>query len=393
MNFFKILYALILVVGYLILLPFLLIFSFKQKYHKSIPARFFLLQSKPKDDTEIWIHACSFGEVKSLEPVIADFLKQDKKILLTTTTQTGFELAQKTFGHLITFQVLFLPFELFISSWKKRLKNLQAFIVTESELWYMPFFMAKSLGARTFLINARISDRSYDRYLKLQFYYKEIFKYVDKIFAQSHNDLLRLQSLGAEDIKVYGNLKIYSEIKTTKLYAKPSKIVIVAGSTHPEEENIVLNVFNRFQKQYPQSLLVLAPRHPERFEEVAHMLEGYKVGNLSRDGIDEEADIILVDVLGELNNLYRIADVVILCGSFVKVGGHNPLEPAYFNTRLLCGPYIFNQYALFDCIEGYSIVQNSEELEKKLLDFENLPLSKINATKNDFDNFMREFAI
>ena len=99
---------------------------------------------------------------------------------------------------------------------------------------------------------------------------------------------------------------------------------------------------------------------------------------------------MLLDVLGELNNIYRIADVVILCGSFIKAGGHNPLEPASFGVKLLSGPYIFNQYALFDCIEGYTFVQDGKDLCQKLLDYENLPKSKIKAQRTNLDGLVAE---
>ncbi|MCE3040007.1 lipid IV(A) 3-deoxy-D-manno-octulosonic acid transferase [Helicobacter anatolicus] len=390
MKSFRFFYLCVLGIGYLAFLPFLFLLVFKQKYRNSLPARFFCQQKKPSKDTEIWLHACSFGEVKSLEPIICELLEKQKNILLTTTTQTGYVLAQKTFCQFANFQVLYLPFEIFLWRWKSSLLNLKTLVVTESELWYMPFFMAKDLGAKTLLINARVSDRSYDKYLKLQFYYREVFSFIDKVFAQSRNDEIRLESLGAKNIQVFGNLKVYSNIQTTKLYNKPSKLVVVAGSSHADEEKIVLKAFNVLHKKNPNSLLILAPRHPERFDEVCAMLEGFKVSRLSQDGMSDDSDIIVVDILGELNNIYRIADIVVLCGSFVKVGGHNPLEPAFFGAKLLSGPYIFNQYVLFDCVENYTIVQDAQELEKKLLDYENLPHSKIKVEKDCFKELMKE---
>lgn len=374
----------------MLLLPLLLLLTVKQKYRKSLPARFFGCQKPPSNGVEIWLHACSFGEVRSLEPIIKSLLSKEKKLLLTTTTQTGHDLGQKTFGMEPNFEVRYLPFELFVWRWKPALKQLKSFVVTESELWYMPFFLAKTLGAKTLLINARISDRSYDKYLKLRAYYKEVFERIDRVFAQSKNDVLRLESLGAKNIKICGNLKIYSKIEITKLYHKPKKFVVVAASSHPEEEELVLSVFARFLHAYPQSLLILAPRHPERFDEVYKMLEGFRVSRLSDGGINEEMDVVLVDILGELNNIYRIADLVILCGSFVEVGGHNPLEPAFFGTRLISGPYIFNQYVLFDYIEGYEIAQNASELQDKMLNFEKLPHARIKAEQCGLDALIEE---
>lgn len=389
MKLFKFIYFLFLAVFYFLALPILLLLLFKKKYQASIPARFFYLQPEPLSDREIWLHACSFGEVKSLTPIIEKMLKNDKKILLTTTTQTGHTLAQE-FVKKGDCQVLYLPFELYLPLWKKRLKKLERLIVVESELWFMLFEVAKSLGARTFLINARIADWSFEKYLRLKFYYSRIFALIDRVFAQANADALRLEALGAKGVEVFGNLKIYTKIKATKRYEKPQKTLIVAGSTHPMEEKIVLRAFLEFKKQNPDSLLVLAPRHPERFDEIYHSLSGHKVGRISIDGINEEQDILLLDVLGELNNIYRIADVVILCGSFIKAGGHNPLEPASFGVKLLSGPYIFNQYALFDCIEGYTFVQDGKDLCQKLLDYENLPKSKIKAQRTNLDGLVAE---
>lgn len=365
---------------------------FKQKYKRSLRARFFYFQKKPLGNTEFWFHACSFGEVKSLEPLLRELAKQKKQILLTTTTQTGFDLATKTFAITKNIQTLYLPFELFLPLWKKRLINLKTLVVTESELWFMLFSTAKSLGAKTLLINARISDRSYKKYLCFRFYYARVFKCIDKVFTQGKVDSLRLDAMGAKNIEVFGNLKIFTKMQITKEYKKPEKIVIVAGSTHMEEEKLVLKAFLDFKKKYPQSLLIIAPRHPERFDDVFEMFDGLKATRISEEGLNEESDILLLDILGELNNIYAIADIVILCGSFVKVGGHNPLEPSYFGVKLLSGPYIFNQYALFDCIEGYTFVQDVDDLTQKLLTYESLPQAKIKDQNQKLNTLLREIA-
>ncbi len=363
---------------------------FKQKYKQSLRARFFYCQKKPLNNTEIWFHACSFGEVRSLEVVLRELSKQGKQILLTTTTQTGHNLATRAFEDTKNIQVLYLPFEIFLPLWKKYLINLKTLVVTESELWFMLFFVSKALGAKTLLINARISDRSYRSYLYFRFYYSRVFLYIDRVFAQGKVDYLRLDAIGAKNIEVFGNLKIFTPIAVTKEYKKPKKLVIVAGSTHMEEEKLVLKAFLDFKKKYPQSLLIIAPRHPERFDDVFKMLDGLRASRISKDGIKEENDVLLLDVLGELNNIYAIADIVVLCGSFVKVGGHNPLEPAYFGVKLLSGPYIFNQYALFDCIEGYTFVQDVSDLTQKLLNYEELPQTAIKNQNQKLDTLLGE---
>ncbi len=368
-------------------LPILLLLLLKQKYRQSIPARFFFMQKKPSKDRNIWLHACSFGEVKALNPIIHAL--KDQKLLLTTTTNTGYKLALQTFGAQ-DIQIRYLPFEPFVYLWK--FDHLKTLVVIEAEIWLGLFNFAKKIGAHTYLINARISDRSYMQYLKFKLYYQEVFKHIDTILAQGQIDAIRLESLGASNPQVFGNLKIYVPIEPKHLYNKPKRPVIVAGSTHPGEELLILSTFLKLQQIGSNAQLIIAPRHPERFEDVYAMLQGLKAGKISQIGLDEEMDVLLLDLLGDLNSIYRIADVTILCGSFVKVGGHNPLEPAFFGTRLISGPYIFNQYALFDCIQNYLLVQNQTELYEALVNYSSLLPSYILPTKGTLEHLIKDIA-
>ena len=425
-------------------MPLLLYLSIKPKYRHSIPARFFpfLRSLMPKSSgfcndfsPHIWLHACSFGEIKSLAPIIQALANHKRRILLTTTTQTGFDLAQSTYASEPTIRVEFLPFEIFLPFYRHRLQDLQSLIVTEAELWLGLFSTAKTLGAQTLLINARISTRSYPKYRRFRFFYRLLFSCVDRVFAQSQADKDRLSTLGARHIEVLGNLKLLSPIATSATYPKPSnRLVIVAASTHQGEEELVLQAFSALKKlesskvdsspspsdskimelelglfkdsqgralpvrnrpeqpeiadSSPQaespktqkvdsSLLILAPRHPERFDEVATQLASYPFASARfTQGAqvlnDSRLDVVLLDTLGELNNCYAIADVVILGGAFIQAGGHNPLEPAFFHTKLISGKAIFNQEALFACIDGYTLCEASE-LEATLLAHQSLP--------------------
>ncbi|MBR2495261.1 lipid IV(A) 3-deoxy-D-manno-octulosonic acid transferase [Helicobacter sp.] len=384
------LYYLLCAFAWGLLMPLFFYLSIKPKYHRSIPARFFpfLRQLMPhsggfcKDfSPHIWLHACSFGEIKSLTPIIQSLIAPGRSILLTTTTQTGFDLAQSTYASKPTIRVEFLPFELFLPFYKRRLQNLQTLIITEAELWLGAFHTAKCLGAQTLLINARISTRSYPKYRYFRAFYRLLFSYVDRVFAQSQADKDRLSTLGACHIEVLGNLKLLSPITTSATYPKPSRLVIVAASTHQSEEELVLQAFSALKKlesnQAVSSLLVLAPRHPERFAQVAANLVSYPFASArftqgSQVLNDPKLDVVLLDTLGELNNCYAIADIVILGGAFVQAGGHNPLEPAFFHTKLISGKAIFNQEALFACIDGYTLCEASE-LEETLLAYQSLP--------------------
>ena len=404
------LYRVLCGVAWILLALPLLYLSTKPKYRHSIPARFFPFVRifTPRSSgfckdfcPHIWLHACSFGEIKSLEPIIQALAQADstRNILLTTTTQTGFDLAQSSYASKPTIRVEFLPFEIFLPFYARRLKQLQALVVTEAELWLELFHTAKALGAQTLLINARISTRSYPKYRRFRAFYRVLFSYIDRVFAQSQADSTRLAELGARNIHIFGNLKLLSPITTSKTYPKPkNRLVIVAASTHRGEEELVLQAFSALKKvdsstmdstcglespktqKMDSSLLILAPRHPERFDEVSTLLESsdFSFTRFSQSDLTHcppsDIQVILLDTLGELNNCYAIADIVILGGAFVPAGGHNPLEPAFFGTKLISGEAIFNQEALFACIDGYTLCKPSE-LESTLLAHHSLPHS------------------
>jgi 3-deoxy-D-manno-octulosonic-acid transferase len=333
---------------YIISSFFLIFLSFKQKYKVSIAKRFFLFKNPPFEETLNYFHSCSLGETKSLKPLIDKF----EKVNISVITNTGYEEAKKYKNA----SVRYLPFEIFIPFWLKPCKKL---IVMEAELWLMLFVFAKKRCQKTILINARISDKSYPKYKKFKFFYKHLFNYIDVIFAQSQTDKDRLLKLGAKNVQIAGNIKTEINYTPKYLYKKPQKKLIVAGSTHKLEEEIILN-----QWLNSNSKLIIVPRHPERFDEVYKIIENFgKKHNISYGKIDEgfHNDIILADKMGILLELYFIADVVILGGSFVdNVGGHNPIEVAYFKKPLISGKFIFNQKSLFNLIENYSIIDKDE---------------------------------
>ncbi len=344
------------VVAYIVSTPVLLLLSLKDKYKRSIPSRFFLYDNPPFTQEGIWFHACSLGEVKSLQPLIK---KMQKTVNLSVITNTGYEAA-KAFG----VQRRFLPFEIFLPFWIRKQK---ALVVLEAELWYMLFFSAKRKGIKTYLLNARVSDRSYPRYKRFTWFYKQILKNVDVIFAQSHKDKIRLQSLGAGVVHVSGNIKAYQNITLLHHFQKPSCEVLTLASTHEGEEALMLHALDLHKERK----IIVVPRHPERFDKVDVFLtqlshqKGLRYHRFSKQG-DFESDIILLDQMGMLNDIYAISDTVILGGSFVQnVGGHNPLEPACFHTKLVTGNYIFNQKVLFPLVDHVCFCE-VEDIEKTI---------------------------
>ncbi len=350
-TMFTFIYYIAAIILYILAIPYLLFKSRTEKYKEAIPAKFFL-KNNPKFEKEaFWFHSCSMGETKALKPIFDKLDSED--INLSVITNTGFET-----GSQMVKSVRYLPFELFMPFWQTKQK---ALIVMEAELWYMLFLVARSKGTKTILINARISNKSYRSYKKFSFLYKQIFKNIDKVFAQTDKDKQRLQELGAKNVETIGNIKLANLPKVTKELQKPDSLVITAGSTHEGEEELIFNSWDKSQGK-----LIVVPRHPERFDEVFALIELYfdnSETTFHRYSKKEnfESDIVLVDKMGELNNIYAISDIVILGGAFIKTaGGHNPIEPAFFNNTLISGKNIFNQESLFECVDNYYLIEETQ---------------------------------
>lgn len=357
---------------YIAALPLLVYLSFKQKYKKSIPSRFFLFNNKRFNKTNgVWFHVCSLGETRALRPVLE--LLKDQDIKITTITHTGQEEAKK---HDV--EVRYLPYEMLIPFWVKKQKIL---IVLEAEFWFMLFAVMKAKGAKVVLLNARISEKSVKKYLQFAWFYRKLLKYVDIIYAQSEVDKNRFLALGARNIEVIGNIKLAGKIIKTKDYEKPKQELIVAGSTHDGEEEMVLKSFIEYKKQSDASL-VIVPRHPERFESVYKIMQNYAEKNsltLSRFSQTKEfkTDMILVDAMDELNNIYAISDIAIIGGAFKKgIGGHNPLEPAYFRCKIITGKHFHDQRELFKYVHHVQYIE-PDEIHKALIKSRQLPSSRV----------------
>ncbi len=357
---------------YIIALPLLIYLSFKQKYRESIPARFFLFKNqKFKSSDGIWFHVCSLGEARALKPILDLLGGYDIKI--TTITQTGHNEAKR-----YNADVRYLPYEMFLPFWIKKQDFL---IVLEAEFWFLLFSVARAKGARVILLNARISENSAKKYLQFTWFYKKLLSKVEIIYAQSEADKNRFLALGAKNIEVIGNIKLATNISKTKEYKKPECECIVAGSTHEGEEESVLKSFVEYKKQSDAKLFIV-PRHPERFESVFELMRRYAQNSdltLSSFSQDKEfnTDMVLVDAMGELNNMYAISDIAILGGAFRDdVGGHNPLEPAFFGCKIITGKHFFNQKELFKYVHHVQYVEPSE-IHKALMASRELPPSMV----------------
>ena len=370
---------------YIIALPLLIFLSFKSKYTESIPARFFLFKNKRfiKEDG-IWFHVCSFGEAIALKPILKALGDEDIKI--TTITHTGQAQAKK-YG----VDVRYLPYEMFLPFWVKRQKVL---VVLEAEFWYMLFSVMRARGTKIILLNARISEKSAKKYLQFAWFYKKMLRHVDIIYAQSEADKNRFLALGATNIEVVGNIKLAGEIKKTKDYKKPHAETIVAGSTHDSEEESILKAFVEYKKLQSDAKLIIVPRHPERFESVYELMQTYAKNNsltLSRFSTCQEfdSDLVLVDAMGELNNIYAISDIAIVGGAFKEgVGGHNPLEPAKFGCKIITGKHFHDQRELYRYVHHVQYVQR-DEIHKALVACAVLPPSMVEE-KIDLDKVIKK---
>lgn len=362
--------------------PILLLASFKHKFKthgkNSLLARFFLYKNPPLKYANFHFHACSLGEVSSIENIVKSLLSLGFSVRITTATATGYEKAIK-----ICENSSFLPFECFLPFWLEKCDTL---VVFEAELWLNLFKYVKKQGARTILLNARVSKHSFGRYKAFGTYYNALFSYVDLVLAQSMGDDERLKALGARNSRILGNIKSINEPKITREFSRNYEHIIVLASSHEGEEKGILESLKLRENEQ----LIIVPRHPQRFDEVAKIAQNWSKSSdfsFARFSTDEslKSQVVLIDKIGELINIYAIADVVVLCGSFFdKIGGHNPFEPAFFEKGIISGAFFHNQRALYPCVEGIKIAKNFAQVEE--LAHEKFSSKIIN--KCDFDEII-----
>lgn len=309
----------------------------------------------------LWIHAVSVGEAKAATPLIHAVRSQypDLEIVLTTTTPTGAECVRRQLAD----QVLhcYLPYDLpaAVGRFLKRVRPCAA-IIMETELWPNLLHGCKRLDIPVILANARLSPRSMQGYARLPGITRDMLASLNVIAAQSREDADRFVALGADPakVRVTGNLKfdvrlpegIRERAESLRRLLGEERPILIAASTHEGEEVILLDAFVRLLQQQPTALLLLAPRHPERFERVFDLCQRKEmrvVRRSERRDCVPETQVFLVDSMGELPLFYAAADVAFVGGSLMGAGGHNPLEPASLGVPVLTGPHVFNFQAIF----------------------------------------------
>ena len=335
----------------------------------------------------IWIHAVSFGEVQASVPLIKALqLKYPSyDFLITTMTPTGAQRAKELFGETITH--LYLPYDvwhavfLFLHKTKPTIG-----IIIETELWFNLFHACKKRHIPLFLVNARLSEKSFQKYQKfIPNLTKQTLHCLTHIAAQTIDDQRRLESLGANNITITGSLKfdveipasIFEKAKELKKELENRKIWI-AASTHEGEETIILNVHRQIQRKMPNVLLILVPRHPERFNQIFQLCEQREFRTNRRSlsqKISEKTEIYVGDTMGELLMLYAVADVAFVGGSLISRGGHNLLEPAAIGKPILTGQFMFNfaeiTKRLLEINAAEQIYDESQLVERLLFLLEN----------------------
>ncbi|MFT5032123.1 MAG: 3-deoxy-D-manno-octulosonic-acid transferase [Bermanella sp.] len=304
----------------------------------------------------VWVHAVSVGEVVAAVPMIRQLQEQNPSlpIVVTTMTPTGSERAQAMLGDSV-FHV-YAPYDvpLLIRRFIRRLKP-RLLIIMETEIWPNTILICRREGVEVVLANARLSEKSARGYARLSSLTQQVFVAFSRIVVQTEADAARFRELGASgsqlvvggsikfDIQIKASLRQSAQAERVKLKAEKRPVWICA-STHEGEEDIILSAFAAVLQQLPDALLVIAPRHPERFKLVAAKVSaaGFGLVRRSQGGVPEGQPVLLLDTMGELLLLFGCADVATVGGSLIDRGGHNSLEPAAWGLPIVNGPSDFN---------------------------------------------------
>lgn len=372
-----ILYNILMVLLTVLLLPVLLFkLITNAKYRGGISQKLGRVRKKVKrvigKTRPIWVHAVSVGEVMAAHPLIRELKKKypEQKLILSTVTVTGNYTARQRVPEADA--VFFFPFDY---PWIVRRVigriNPALVLIAETELWPNFFRELNRRGIPSAVINGRISPHSFRNYRKLDRLFRQVFSQVTLFCMQSADDADRIREIGApqDRILVTGNLKFDQKIPVVSsrpvLLSEGFK-VITAGSTHRGEEAALLDVFRRLRKKFPDLVLILAPRHPERFDEVEVIVNraGYECKRRTKL-TGAVKDILLLDTIGELRSFYEMCDIAFVGGSLVKVGGHNLLEPAAMKKPVIFSRYMYNFKEISEALTsagGGILVKDKEEL-------------------------------
>lgn len=352
------LYSALLAAGLLVSLPYWMFGPRRKgKYREGLSERLGKVPAHLRGQTPaIWVHAVSVGEVLAVSELVGELRQRFPRyrVMISTTTATGQKLAKKHFGEE---SVFYFPLDLgfAIRPYLAALKPALV-VIAETEFWPNFLRLAHKSGAHIAVVNARISDRSWPGYRRVRRILARVLRDIDLFLAQTEEDARRLGDIGApaERVQVSGNLKfdvvapaapaIVASLRSAFQQAGAGPVV-VCGSTVEQEEGLLLRAFENVLASHPRAVMILAPRRPERFEEVAKLLEHLGIRFWRRSlwsGDPIAGGVFLVDSIGELASLYALADVAFVGGSLVPRGGHNIIEPAQHGVPIMVGNHTEN---------------------------------------------------
>lgn len=380
------LYSFLLTIAFILLSPLLLIKS--GKYLAGFWQRFGFL---PNFDAEgkpvVWLHCVSVGETQAARPLVAALAKDfpNHKLVVSTTTKTGQTLAREVFKDKASL-IFYFPYD-----WKFSVRSAlrqitpKAILLMETEIWFNFIREAGKNDVKVVIVNGRLSEKSATRYQWIKNTFRRVFHYVDLVLTQTPADAKRFLSFGIRGtkVKVTGNIKFDQQIseaeaKLTEEIRQRFEItkdvpLIIAASTHAPEEKLILEAFKILWKNSTGALprLMLVPRHPERFAEVAQIIKETGFGWVKRSekpsARDKTAEIILLDSIGELRSVYPLAEIVFVGGSLIPHGGQNILEPAIEQKAIVTGFYTMNFKAIVEeFINQDALIQFPELSEQEI---------------------------
>ncbi len=350
-----IVYDLIFIIFAILYIPYLTI---RRKWHRGFCVRFGFI---PKETIKllsakknIWIHAVSVGEVLAIVDLIEKLKKKfpNYQIVCSTVTKTGYKIASERLASLGV--VIFAPLDFsWIIRTFVRAINPQIYIAAETEIWPNLYTYLSRKGIPIVQVNGRISDKAFKGYQKVKWLTRRVLGSVNVFCVQSDLDQERVIALGADPkrVRVFGNIKFDNvpqacDFKLEDLGFTSNQWLLVAGSTHPGEEVILMNTYRNLMNDFPQLRLVLVPRHVERSEEVVALVndQGFipvRFSTLGHAAIDAKT-IVVVDEIGKLRTLYSLSKIVFIGKTLTVGGGQNMIEPAAFGRAIILGPHTYN---------------------------------------------------
>lgn len=330
----------------------------KAKYRTTLPARLGIglerhLPTVPATGKTVWIHALSVGEVSSARPLVIGLRREfpDIRIIFSATTATGMKTARTLLSDHVD---AIIPFPLdirpVIAGYLRQIRP-DLFILLETDFWLNILTMLEQAGIPSILVNGRISAQSFSRYRRARIVVQRLFRSFTHLCMQTAIDRDNMERLGVDPGRLHclGNLKFDALPKTAdsgdqhpSVPIPAGTLVLLAGSTHEGEEDSIFSVYSELKKRYPALFLIIAPRNPQRCDEISQRAARHDLAVTLRsdNSSTNQADVLLVDSIGELPWLYARADIAFVGGSMVAAGGHNPIEPAAQGVPVLFGPHM-----------------------------------------------------